>query len=385
MSGASTPSPVDNADPIPGDNIGPVTGDRPGSPRYETAFGPVTGEPSDIVQTFVGNLQFTDVVPGDGEIFRLPPPRVPNPAGDRPTTPQGTRPEVQVRVIPVPALKTNRMIIRIDDVDSTAEYCTIPTEQVDTADLAEENQNCSICLNLFGTIPESHMEHRSGEYPVRLQCGHMFGEECINNWICTGNYTCPLCRTNWLALNQLGEGDTTMPDIVLRQNESPESGSVQERLISLAMEIHNIHNNLAHSDVHGLHRMNLFREAQRLHVAMRIALMEVFPFDSRPRGFIEHLVIIGVSDHAATAIIRRRRLSVRSDSETSSESGDESDGDGEPLHDDLAITLDSNEDSESTNNETETENLDSDGDGAPLPVEPEIEDADIEWEAEEID
>ncbi|KAF0977469.1 hypothetical protein FDP41_003461 [Naegleria fowleri] len=45
-----------------------------------------------------------------------------------------------------------------------------------------EHHECSICLQNY-------------ERPVRLQCQHVFCEQCISEWVQTGNQTCPVCRT----------------------------------------------------------------------------------------------------------------------------------------------------------------------------------------------
>ncbi|KAG2386230.1 hypothetical protein C9374_002676 [Naegleria lovaniensis] len=44
-----------------------------------------------------------------------------------------------------------------------------------------EHHECSICLQNY-------------ERPVRLQCQHVYCEQCITEWVQTGNQTCPVCR-----------------------------------------------------------------------------------------------------------------------------------------------------------------------------------------------
>lgn len=63
--------------------------------------------------------------------------------------------------------------------------------------LAQEDQHCSICMEVYGTTPSA-----SGviERAVRLPCNHVIGSECISLWLTpspsqrSNNNTCPICR-----------------------------------------------------------------------------------------------------------------------------------------------------------------------------------------------
>ena len=62
-----------------------------------------------------------------------------------------------------------------------------------SADLIEQNPQCGICWD------EYHREDR----PVKLPCGHVFGENCVSAWARgttpTGRYNgCPNCRAEIL-------------------------------------------------------------------------------------------------------------------------------------------------------------------------------------------
>jgi hypothetical protein len=48
------------------------------------------------------------------------------------------------------------------------------------------DEKCPICL-------EQH------EIYSKTKCGHLFGENCIKEWISYGNFNCPYCRTNLVA------------------------------------------------------------------------------------------------------------------------------------------------------------------------------------------
>lgn len=47
-----------------------------------------------------------------------------------------------------------------------------------------DGEDCTICTMGFD---QSHE-------PARLECGHVFGRECIFEWLATGAQTCPMCR-----------------------------------------------------------------------------------------------------------------------------------------------------------------------------------------------
>lgn len=48
------------------------------------------------------------------------------------------------------------------------------------------NEECNICI-----------EHYSiGNNITKLDCNHFFHSECIKNWLCNENITCPICRNN---------------------------------------------------------------------------------------------------------------------------------------------------------------------------------------------
>jgi len=44
-----------------------------------------------------------------------------------------------------------------------------------------EHSECSICLQTYTR-------------PIRLNCNHIYCEQCISDWVQTGNHTCPVCR-----------------------------------------------------------------------------------------------------------------------------------------------------------------------------------------------
>ena len=64
--------------------------------------------------------------------------------------------------------------------------------------LREDEQQCSICMQAYGTTPS---ENGIIERPIRLPCNHVMGSECIAIWVSSSvpggtvnNNTCPICR-----------------------------------------------------------------------------------------------------------------------------------------------------------------------------------------------
>lgn len=65
--------------------------------------------------------------------------------------------------------------------------------------IAEEfaHEECMICLDEI-----SEYDSEIQKFPVILECGHIFHRRCIQQWKSI-NHTCPLCRQNFHASNQL--------------------------------------------------------------------------------------------------------------------------------------------------------------------------------------
>ena len=57
---------------------------------------------------------------------------------------------------------------------------------------SEQVGSCDICGDCFG---------EDGEKPVQLPCGHIFGSECVAQWMSPfvdgSHNTCPMCRASW--------------------------------------------------------------------------------------------------------------------------------------------------------------------------------------------
>lgn len=85
--------------------------------------------------------------------------------------------------------------------------------RIDICNLTEDNKDCEICFQCFGKWrwgnehpvnagalePFKVLEDMMPEDPVRLPCGHYFGELCLHAWIketSKGPPTCPKCRAN---------------------------------------------------------------------------------------------------------------------------------------------------------------------------------------------
>ena len=57
--------------------------------------------------------------------------------------------------------------------------------------LPEHDRKCFVCLEKYGDSPDG----TPAEEPVKLPCGHSFGQNCITKWLKT-RQSCPICRRN---------------------------------------------------------------------------------------------------------------------------------------------------------------------------------------------
>lgn len=85
--------------------------------------------------------------------------------------------------------------------------------RIDISNLAKDNKDCEICFQRLGEWrwgndhpvnagvlePFKVLEDMMPEDPVKLPCGHYFGELCLRTWIKETREeppTCPKCRAN---------------------------------------------------------------------------------------------------------------------------------------------------------------------------------------------
>lgn len=75
-------------------------------------------------------------------------------------------------------------------------------EQVFSAVSTEEVSTCTVCFEPAhasegGVIPHFSSSNIGSQGAVRLDCGHIFHRECIDNWVYDyANFVCPNCREN---------------------------------------------------------------------------------------------------------------------------------------------------------------------------------------------
>ena len=64
-------------------------------------------------------------------------------------------------------------------------------------ELPEDERRCHICH-------DPYLQGDEAEEPVRLPCGHHFGQACINRWLSPDDVepksTCPICRTSFFTV-----------------------------------------------------------------------------------------------------------------------------------------------------------------------------------------
>lgn len=97
--------------------------------------------------------------------------------------------------------------------------------RIDISNLSEDNKDCEICFERLGEWrwgtehpinagalePFQVLEDMMPEDPVKLPCGHYFGELCLLNWIketSEGPPTCPKCRSNLWGVGEVNGPNT---------------------------------------------------------------------------------------------------------------------------------------------------------------------------------
>lgn len=89
---------------------------------------------------------------------------------------------------------------KVDNLLETSSYIEIKT-------LEPNDLDCTICQSEFGKerkdSTEPALEPNQGlpgeelaEYPIKLPCGHVFGQWCIREWLRNARFpSCPVCRS----------------------------------------------------------------------------------------------------------------------------------------------------------------------------------------------
>lgn len=82
--------------------------------------------------------------------------------------------------------------------------------------IEKDDQNCPICRSEYGEVGGDRTEPGSDsaqglpvedapEYPVKLPCGHLFGNCCIKKWLLEQPASCPLCRSQFLPVGWIDD------------------------------------------------------------------------------------------------------------------------------------------------------------------------------------
>ncbi|MCJ1470344.1 hypothetical protein MMC07_008989 [Pseudocyphellaria aurata] len=119
-----------------------------------------------------------------------------------------------------PTLKSNEFVVHEDhgyattaiEISDAAEYLMTKLEPIEMEELKPEDRVCSICHSEFVISEHVTVSHP----PVKMECGHIFGRNCIIRWLdplsywtvdeeiifsdpippwnLWGNSGCPICR-----------------------------------------------------------------------------------------------------------------------------------------------------------------------------------------------
>ena len=84
-------------------------------------------------------------------------------------------------------------------MDQTTYNREAAIREILTATIVDEGHTCGICLELYYESVETPSEGTQEHTPVTLQCGHIFGQGCITEWL-TANMSCPTCRARVLSV-----------------------------------------------------------------------------------------------------------------------------------------------------------------------------------------
>lgn len=82
--------------------------------------------------------------------------------------------------------------------------------------IEKDDQNCPICRSEYakggGGTTEPGLDSDQGlpvedapECPVKLPCGHLFGNCCIKIWLLQQPASCPLCRSRFVPVGWIGD------------------------------------------------------------------------------------------------------------------------------------------------------------------------------------
>ncbi|KAI4240740.1 MAG: hypothetical protein L6R40_004985 [Gallowayella cf. fulva] len=138
------------------------------------------------------------------------------------------------------------------------------------SEASEHDKTCAICTVPFDERSDGP-DSSSGENPVRLPCGHVFGYDCIKQWLSplySNKKTCPSCRADFFhhTYQQDSVGDLMARLVVweagylhMGWERTPEQEALRHGLMDQVRRESNTLNALSHDD-----RKHADRKALRL-------------------------------------------------------------------------------------------------------------------------
>ena len=147
----------------------------------------IVGAPIEESESWdIGEIEFQDANTDDGRFFSFENLEI---LWDNPTIIHGNSTTIYGIA---PNLLENGNTIIVDRVCPSLVkifVSNLPRKTIEN--LTAEETTCSICYEPF---TETDTELMSAEMAVQLSCGHVFGDQCLTNWLNADNVTCPMCR-----------------------------------------------------------------------------------------------------------------------------------------------------------------------------------------------
>lgn len=121
---------------------------------------------------------------------------------------------VKPPVASVDDVATSGGLVHFEELNAE-EYAAIPDDGTDPI-IIPRSEQCLVCLSDYSTDETARR---------LIGCGHLFHQECIDQWLTTGRNSCPLCRRQGVEEKTAGPADTDEARDILAAGNSSHSES----------------------------------------------------------------------------------------------------------------------------------------------------------------